>query len=62
MGINGTWVHSSKIIPPKLKKKKKKKLLVLLLTCFPTQQLFAMCHFIEFKLLSETLRPVFEAY
>lgn len=42
--------------------KKKKKLLVLLLTCFPTQQLFAMCHFIEFKLLSETLRPVFEAY
>lgn len=42
--------------------KKKKKLLVLLLTCFSAQQLFAMCHFIEFKLLSETLRPVFEAY
>lgn len=26
MGINGTWVHSSKIIPPKLKKKKKIKI------------------------------------
>lgn len=43
-------------------KSKKKKITVLLLTCFPTQKLFAMCHFIEFKLLSETLRAVFEAY